>query len=179
MQAQNTHRVMSRKKAAFIVAVFLSILTLGVWHGLNWVDDSFQRLQELTTAEPVAGGEALSKWLRNLAVVNGIVLSLLAALVIWHGWRGMKTESMPPKGSWILEGQRVWTGLSAMRIAKFTIAVGLLLGLLAVISCLIIWRFGDTVSDQVHRGTYIRGHGVNEFTCCVSDRWNWTNNNAA
>jgi hypothetical protein len=78
-----------------------------------------------------------------LAVLNGILLAVLAVLIIWHGFRGLRTASMPPKGSWILEGQRIWTGQSAVRIAKFMITVGALLVALAVISSLILWRIGD------------------------------------
>jgi hypothetical protein len=52
---------------------------------------------------------------------------------------------MPPKGSWILEGQRIWTGESAVRVAQFTIVVGALLAVLAVVSSLILWSLGDTL----------------------------------
>ena len=79
---------------------------------------------------------------RTVIVLRG-VLAVLAVLIIWHGLRGLQTTSMPPKGSWILEGQRIWTGQPAVRIAKFTITVGALLVVLAVISSLMLWRIGD------------------------------------
>ena len=54
---------------------------------------------------------------------------------------GWQTASMPPTGSWILEGQRIWTGKSAIRVAQFTIALGVPLGMLAVVSSLILWAW--------------------------------------
>ena len=92
--------------------------------------------------EPLEAAATLEYLTRTLAILNGIVLSSLTVLMIWHGWSGLRSESMPPKGSWILEGQRTWTGESAVRIAKFKIAAGVLLGVLGVASTLILWEVG-------------------------------------
>lgn len=125
------------------MAVLLSVVAVGVWVGLDRLADYAKQLEELTATDPAKAAAIATQQLRMLAVLSGIVLSLLAVMVIWHGLRGLRTASMPPKGSWILEGQRVWTGQSAVRIAKFTITVGVLLVVLAVTSSLILWRIGD------------------------------------
>ena len=72
---------------------------------------------------------------------------------------------MPPTGSWILEGQRTWTGEPAIRIAKFTIVVGALLGVLAVASSLTLLSLGDTVAGAASRGAYMPGHQMSEPSC--------------
>ncbi|MDJ0926855.1 MAG: hypothetical protein QNJ73_04310 [Gammaproteobacteria bacterium] len=57
--------------------------------------------------------------------------------------------------------------------------VGVLLGVLAVISSVILWRLGDTLRDQTWKGAYVRGHEVNAFTPCGSARSYWASFNWA
>ena len=151
MQDSADYRVIDRKKFAVIMAVLISPLAVGVWFGLDRVADYVKQLEELTANEPLEAAATIMQLLRTLAILNGIVLSLLAILIIWHGWRGWRTTSMPPRGSWILEGQRTWSGEPAVRVAKFTITVGALLGVLAVASSFILWGLGDTLGDLTLR----------------------------
>ena len=111
------YRVFSRKKFAVIMLVLLSVVAVGVWISLDHLAEYAKQLENLAVAEPLEAATAIKQLLRTLAIVNGVVLSMLAMLVIWHGCRGWRTESMPPKGSWILEGQRTWSGRAAVRIA--------------------------------------------------------------
>ncbi len=94
------------------------------------------------------------------------MLPLLSILNIWHGWRGWRTASMPPKGTWILEGQRKWTGESAVRIAQFTITVG---ALLAVLSPFILWSLGDTLRTRTWKGAYIDVEQSNRHRHCHTE----------
>jgi len=141
----SAYRVFDRKKFVVIMAILLSVLAVGVWTGLDRVAAYVKQMEELAAIEPLKAAATLTQLLQTLAILNGIVLSLLAIWIIWHGWKGRQTASMPPKGSWILEGQRIWTGESAVRVAQFTIAVGVLLAVLAVVSSLILWSLGDTL----------------------------------
>jgi hypothetical protein len=141
----SAYRVFDRKKFVVIMAILLSVVAVGVWIGLDHLAEYGKQLEELAAADPHKAAAALKKLMQTLAIVNGIVLSLLAIWIIWHGWRGWQTASMPPRGSWILEGQRIWTGESAVRIAQFQITVGVLLGVLAVVSSMILWDLGDTL----------------------------------
>jgi len=126
------------------MAVLLSVVAVGVWVGLDRLAEYAKQLEELAVAEPLEAAATISRLMQTVAILNGIVLTMLAILIIWHGWRGWRTASMPPKGSWILKGQRTWTGESAERIAQFKIAVGVLLGVLALVSSMILWNLGDT-----------------------------------
>jgi len=165
MQDSAEYRIVDRKKFAVVLVVLLSIFSVGVWVSLDRLAEYAEQLEELAVTEPLEAAASLTQLLRYLAILTGIVLSSLATLIIRQGWRGWRTASMPPKGSWILKGRRIWTGESAVRIAKFTIAVGALLGALGVASSLILWTLGDTVLDQTSKGAYIRSHKVNEFAC--------------
>ena len=150
------HRVIDRKKFAVLMVVLLGIVAVGVWVSLDRLVEYTEQLEELAAANPQEAAATLTQLMRTLAVLNGMVLSSLAALIIRHGWRSLRTASMPPKGSWILEGQRTWTGESAVRIAQFTLAAGVLLGVLAVASSLILWNLGDTYTDRTSQASYIR-----------------------
>ena len=145
MQDSSKYKVIGRRKFALIMAVLLSILTAGVWLGLDRIAEYAKHLEELAVAEPIEAAATITQLMRTLAILNGIVLSLLAILIVWHGWRGLRTASMPPEGSWIVEGKRTWSGEPAVRIARFTVTAGALLGVLAVASSVILWRLGDTL----------------------------------
>ena len=142
------YRVMNRKNFVVIVVILLSLVAVGVWVGLDSLAEHLEQLEEFAAAEPLEARAILTQLWRSLAILNGIVLSFFAALIIWHGWRGWRTASMPPKGSWILEGQRTWAGDSAVRIAKFTIVVGGMLAVLGVASSFILWGVGDSFMNQ-------------------------------
>ncbi len=148
MQDSADYRVIDRKKFAVVMVILLSLVAVGVWVGLDHLVEYAEQLEELAAGESVEAGAILTQLLRTLAILNGIVLSLFATLIIWHGWRGWRTASMPPRGSWILEGQRTWTGESAVRIAQFTILLGAMLAVLGVASSLILWVVGDPSIDQ-------------------------------
>ena len=145
MQDSNNYKVIDRKTFAIVMAVLLSVVAVGVWIGLDRLAEYEKQLEELAVAEPLEAAATISRLMQTVAILNGIVLTMLAILIIWHGWRGWRTASMPPKGSWILEGQRTWTGESAVRIAQFKITVGILLGVLALVSSMILWNLGDTL----------------------------------
>ena len=142
-QDLRSYRVFSRKKFALIMAVIMGVVAVGVWIGLDHLAAYARELDELVVADPEKGAEIVRQQLRRLAILNGMFLTALAGLIIRHGSRGLQTASMPPKGSWVLEGQRIWTGLPATRIARFTIAVGAILLVLALASSLVLWRIAE------------------------------------
>lgn len=148
MQDSVNYKVVDRRKFAVIMAVLVSVAAVGVWVSLDYLAEYREELQELAVTEPLETAATLTQLLRNVAILNGVVLSSLALLIIRHGWSGWRSESMPPRGSWIVAGQRTWTGEAAVRIAKFKIAVGALLAVLAVASSWVLWSLGDTVLGQ-------------------------------
>lgn len=159
------YKVINRKKFAAIMVILLSVIAVGVWISLDRLSEYGKELEELAVTEPIKAAATIEQLTRALAVLNGIVLSSLAILIIWDGWRGWRSESIPPKGSWILEGQRTWTGESAVRIAKFKIAAGVLLGMLGVASSLILWSLGDTGDEQISKSIDFRGRDANQIAC--------------
>lgn len=137
------YRIYNRKKFVVIMAILISVVAVGVWVGLDHFAVYVKQLEELTETEPAKAAAMIKQRVRLVAVLNGILLAVFAGLIIWHGLKGLRSASMPPRGSWILEGQRIWTGESAVRIAKFTITMGAVLAVLALVSSLTLWRIGD------------------------------------
>ena len=152
MQDLSQYRVVSRKKFAIVMVVLLSFVAVGVWIGLDHLAIYADQLEERATTDPAEVAAIVTQLLQSLAILNGLVFGSFTMIIIWRGWRGWREKSMPPTGSWVLEGQRTWTGEPAVRIAKFTIAVGALLGVLAVVSSLILLGLGDTVVDTASKG---------------------------
>ena len=130
-----------------LMVVLLTVVAVGAWFILDGVAEYTDKLKELATTEPNVAAAMISQLLKTISVVNGVFLLILTVLIIQHGLRGWRTAAMPPRGSWILAGQRTWSGEPAIRIAQFTITVGALLGGLAVISSVILWNLGDTLNS--------------------------------
>jgi hypothetical protein len=147
MKEPTEYRVIARSKFAAAMVIPLGLVAVGVWAGLDFAAQYMDRVAELVEAEPQRAAATLTQLVRLLAVANGLVLFSLATLIIWHGRKGWRTAAMPPKGSWVLEGQRVWQGEAALRIARFTMIVGVMLAVLAVVSSLVLWGVGDTLAD--------------------------------
>lgn len=148
MQDLSNYKVVDRKKFAVIMVALLSAVSIGVWVSLDRLAEYATQLRELVLADPAHGAQVVTSVMRVVAMANGVVLSSFATLIIWHGWKGWRTASMPPKGSWILEGQRTWSGEPARRIAMFTVVVGVLLAVLAVASSLTLWDMSDMLINQ-------------------------------
>ncbi|MBT8146294.1 MAG: hypothetical protein KJN90_05530 [Gammaproteobacteria bacterium] len=163
MHNSANYRIIDRRIFAAVMLVLLSVVAVGVWNSLDLLAEYVEQVEELADTEPLEAAAEIKQLLRTLAIVNGMVLAALTILIIWQGLAGWRTASMPPKGSWILHGQRTWTGESAVRIAKFTITVGAILGVLAVVSSWILWNLGDTLVEQNSEGAYIRDLEMNEF----------------
>ncbi len=152
MQDSAQYRVMDRKRFAVAMVVLVSICAVGVWVGLNRFAEYAEQLKNLAVTDPAEAAAAAAQLARTLAILNGLVLGSLTIVIIWQGWSGWRAESMPPPGSWILEGQRTWTGEPAVRIAKFRIVVGALLGVLTAASSSILWSLGERVVDAAAKG---------------------------
>jgi hypothetical protein len=143
MRDASDYRVTSRKTFVIVMVIRLIPFSVGVWIGLDHLAEYGERENELAAEGPVEAGAILSRLSRTLAILNVIVLSSLAMLIIWHGSRWWRTAMMPPKGAWILEGQRTWSGDPAVRIAKFTVLAGVMLAVLGVAGSVVLWDLGD------------------------------------
>ena len=142
------YREFSRKKFSVLMAVLVCIFGAGTWMTLDSLAAYMAELENLAEIDPACAAEKTSRLLRILAGFNGILLLSLSVLILVHGWRGRRTATMPPRGSWILAGQRTWSGEAAVRIAGFTIVAGILLGVLALASSATLWYLSAGFADK-------------------------------
>ena len=144
MQDPSPYRVVNRKSFLVIMALMTSAVAVGVWVGLDHLALYVEELKQLAETEPDKAATTGAELVRAFAIVNATVLLLFAVVIVRNGWRGWKSASMPPAGSRILEGQRTWSGEPAVRVAKFTIAVGAILAVLGLASTLLLWDLSES-----------------------------------
>jgi hypothetical protein len=141
------YRVIEKKKAVALVAIGFCVGALIIWIGMGWVDAFSERMSDLVRAAPEKASAQLAKYLRIGAVLNSLLIIGVAFFASWYGFRGIRTESMPPVGSWIVEGQRVHKGPKAIMISKLMVAVSVLMALLAVAGAFILWRLAGQLQS--------------------------------
>ena len=95
MHDSGRYKVISRTRFTLIMAILISVVAVGVWLGLDRLAEYTKQLEGLAVADPAEAAATLTQLLRALAILNGIVLSLLALWIIRHGRRGWQTASMP------------------------------------------------------------------------------------
>ncbi len=146
MHEPTQYRILARHHFVIAMIALICPLAVGVWLGLDQLDSYLAKLEQLAATAPNEAGLKLKQFGESIAIANAVVLTLFAALIIRHGWRGWQSQAMPPRGSWIIEGQRTWAGEHAVRIAQFTVAVGVILMILGVASSALLWDLGRSIS---------------------------------
>ena len=140
-----SYRIVSRRAA--IASMFL-IGCLGgitVWFGLSWVELYSDQISGLIESNPDQARVKTIRDLRVLAVGIGVSMCALAALIFRYGIKGLRTQSMPPRGSWVIEGQRVRTGPDAEFYAKLLLVMSVLLFLLGIVSTTLLWVVSTSI----------------------------------
>lgn len=124
------YRTLTKFQAVGLVTGILALGGVVLWLGMQWVERYTARFDALRLTDPEAARAALILHLKILAIVQILPLTAFSGFMIWYCGRAIATESMPPIGAWIVEGQRIRTGPGAVRSAR------VLLGLTAVLAVL-------------------------------------------
>jgi len=135
MDALPPYRVMTRPQAA---ALFGAIAALGatlVWLSNMWIRSHLEHIDALRRTSPQAAIAAMITHLKILALIQVPPLAAFTAFMIWYARRAIDSQSLPPVGAWIVVGQRVRTGVDAVRYARILLA---LTGVIAVAGAIAI-----------------------------------------
>jgi len=132
METLPPFRVLTRLQAVALLAAITVVGAFVLWLGLEGVDVYLERLEALRQTNPEAAIAATIIHLKILAVIQILPLTALSAFMIWYSRRVIATQSMPPAGAWIIEGQRVRTGAAATRNARLLLT---LTGGLVLVGC--------------------------------------------
>ena len=138
--AGKSYRTVTRKTAIAVMALVIGVSALAVWFGLNWVELYSDRMSQLIDSSP---DQARAKMMRDsklIACATGATTSALAAFMFWYGLKSLRTQSVPPKASWVVEGQRIRTGPDAVFHAKLILVMSAILCLLGIVAAAMLWR---------------------------------------
>ncbi|MDJ0700758.1 MAG: hypothetical protein QNJ07_12950 [Woeseiaceae bacterium] len=134
------YRVVSRKTAILLIVLVIGLGAIAVSLGLGWVETYSDEMAELVDTDPDQARIKLVRDLKIVAVATGAFTCALAAFLVWYGIRSLGTGSMPPKDSWIVEGQKIRTGPDAVFSAKLLLVSSAVIILLGIAAAAMLWR---------------------------------------
>ena len=143
--ARKPYRTVSRKTAIVLLVVVIGLGALAVWFGLIWVELYSDRMSQLIDSSPDQALAKLTRDSRLLAGVAGATPSTFAAFLFRYGLKSLRTQSMPPRESWVVEGQSIRTGADAVLHAKLLIVMSVILCLLGIVAAVMLWRLSITL----------------------------------
>ncbi len=144
---QESYRVLTRAKAAWIGILLLAAAAVIVWFVIQKMRASTADLGVLLDQSPE---QAAAEVVRRVRIYAWLYSGSLFAIALWLAWmasRVIRAGRMPPPGAWIVQGQRTWEGDAAVKRGKF---LGYFAGALAVLSAGLfaaLWRLAATVMD--------------------------------
>lgn len=134
------YRTLTRKTAVLIFVLVIGVGALGVWLGLLWVEQYANQMSELIDSSPERARIKLAGDLKLVAVATGAILWALAAFLFWYAVKSLRTQSMPPRNSWVIEGQPIRTGAGAVFRAKFLLVASVVIGLFGIVGAAMLWH---------------------------------------
>lgn len=138
--AGKPYRIVSRKTAIVLMVVVISVSAVVVWFGLTWVELYSDRMSQLIDGSPEQARAKMTRDARLIAGATGATTLALAAFLFWYGLKSLRTQSMPPRESWVIEGQRIRTGPDAVFHAKLILVMSAILCLLGIVAAAMLWR---------------------------------------
>jgi hypothetical protein len=145
MSDTEDYRVMTRSTAMSMAASALAVGAVLVWASMIWIESYGDRLSALQALSPQDAAAKLAGDLRTFAVAQLVVLVAFGLFLVWYGRKALRSRSMPPTGSWVIQGQHIRKGRSATTAASALIACAALLIALAGVSAFLLWRLAATI----------------------------------
>jgi hypothetical protein len=147
MQTTPPYRVLTRPQAAAIVAGLLALGAIVLWLGLIWVDVYTASFDLLMLSDPEAATAALVLHLKILAIAQILPLTAFSAFMLWYCGRAIATQSLPPLGAWVVEGQRIRTGAGAIRNARVLLALTVMLAVAGALEIAYVYYIAITLQN--------------------------------
>lgn len=138
------HRTVTRKTAIALMALVVVTLALAVWFGLVWLELYADELSRLIDNDPERARAKMLRDAKLVAVAAGVSISAVALFLFSYGLRSLRAQSMPPGRSWVVEGQRTWTGPAAVLRAKLLLVASAVICLLGIAAGAMLWHLPGT-----------------------------------
>lgn len=142
---ERPYRVLSRAAAAGIGAALLAVGAIVVWFAMQKMHVTTADLEVLYAQSPEQAAIELVGRVHFYAWLYGGSLLAIALWLAWMATRAIRSQCMPPPGSWIIEGQRTHTGSDAVRRGRILLAFAIVLAVLAAGLFAILWRMAATI----------------------------------
>lgn len=142
---QRPYRVISRTRAAWIGTALLAASAFVVWFVIQEMRASTAAFGALFDRSPEEAALEVVRRVHFYAWVYGGSLFAIAAWIAWMASRAIRSQCMPPPGSWIIEGQRTHVGDAALRRGRILLYCAGTLALIAVGLFATLWRLAATI----------------------------------
>ena len=143
--AREPYRTVSRKKAITLMILVIGLCALAVWFGLIGVELYSDRMSQLIDSSPDQARAKMMRDAKLIAGATGATTSALAVFLFWYGLKSLRTQSVPPKESWVIEGQKIRTGPDAVFHAKLILVLSAILCLFGIVAATMLWRLPGTL----------------------------------
>ena len=134
------YRTVTRKTAILLIVLVTGVGAVIVSLGLAWVDNYSGEMADLVDRDPNRARIEIVRDLKIAAVATGACTCALAAFLASYGVKGLYTRSMPPRNSWVIEGQKIRAGNDALLSAKLVLVSSAVILLLGIAAAVILWR---------------------------------------
>ena len=149
MSSLTPYRVLSRLQALAVVAVLVAFGGIVTWLGLRWMELHFAQLDALQQSSPRAALAAMVIDLKIMALVQILPLTAFSGFMIWYARRAIESQSLPPAGGWVVEGQRISTGAAAIRTARILLGLTALLTLVGAAEIGFVYYIATTLQARI------------------------------
>ena len=138
----NDYRVIDprdwRTRVVFLLA--LGLLAVLFWALSLTIRDHVATLQAVAETDP---GDAVRRAASSLRTLFALMVggnAAVAGYLVWQGVRVIGSGQVPPPGSWIIKGRRVYAGPAARRIGQLFLVLAVLLAGASVALLWLGWR---------------------------------------
>jgi hypothetical protein len=140
MESPPPFRVIGRRRAVLIGLAVVAAGAFVLWLGLGWAERYGEYLAGLENLPSEQASAELARQLKRLAIAQIAPLALFCGYMLWYAHRAIRTQSLPPAGSWIVAGQRIRRGADAVRIARLLLVLAAALLIIGAAEVAYVWR---------------------------------------
>lgn len=142
------YRVITRFQAYTMVAVIFALGALAVWLSTVWLDGYLARMDAVMRSNAQEAADSMVAVLKVIAFIHVAPLFAFCAFMLWYCRRAIATQSLPPAGSWIVEGQPIRTGASAVRSAWIALALTGIVAIAGIAASVYIYSLASSLQER-------------------------------
>lgn len=140
MPASSEHRILNKTQAVALLVALSAVSAGAAWLTVRWIESRTQELLDAPDWMIESVRTDVAAYVETLAWILAGPLLGVAAFTAWYAYRGLRTQTLPPAGSWIVEGQRVRRGTDAARASRWLLALAAFMAMAATMLFALVHR---------------------------------------